>query len=318
MPDHKFIIVGDIILDRFLYGDAIRISPEAPALVIDVVEEKNAMGGAFNVFSHILSLGGSVKLISVTGTDIVKYVDDFPELTQYQKDIFLLKDASRVASIKTRLISFYKLSYLARFDKEVIKDINDEYVQQILQYVSMNLNEHSSLLIVDYNKGVVTRYLSEELIKIARTNEAKVYIDSKKDDIMPFRGAYLLKPNKVEFQKIKLRYQLSEYDDITACKILLERFDLSNIVLTLGSRGMISVHKNGQSISIPGHDVSIKELSGAGDSVLAVLATLISENYSLEKALQASNNVAASFISSGVSYRAKREDLFKNNQDSVE
>lgn len=311
MAKSNFIIVGDIILDRFLYGDAIRISPEAPALVLDVAEEKNAVGGAFNVFSHISSLGGDAKLVSVTGNDIVKYTEDFPELTQYQQDIILLKDPSRVASIKTRLIAFYKLSYLARFDKEIIKDISDEYVEQIIQYVSEKLNKHSSLLIVDYNKGVITRRVSEELIRIARAKNVKVYVDSKKDDITPFIGAYLLKPNKIEFQKIKLRYQLSQYDDITACKILLDRFDLSNIVLTLGSRGMISGHKNGESISIPGHDIAIKELSGAGDSVLAVLATLISEQYSLDEALRASNNVAASFISSGVSYRAKREDLFK-------
>jgi rfaE bifunctional protein kinase chain/domain len=311
MKKNNFIIVGDIILDRFLYGDAVRISPEAPALVLDVTEEKNAVGGAFNVFSHIASLGGDAKLISVTGTDIVKYTEDFPELTRYQQNIILLKDPSRVASIKTRLIAFYKLSYLARFDKEVIKDISDVYVEQIIQYVADNLNEQSSLLIVDYNKGVITPQVSKELIRVARKKNVKVYIDSKKDDIAPFIGAYLLKPNKIEFQKIKLRYQLSQHDDITACKILLEKFDLSNIVLTLGSRGMISVHKNGQSISVQGHNIAIKELSGAGDSVLAVLATLISEQYSLEEALQASNNVAASFISSGVSYRAKRDDLFK-------
>lgn len=313
MTLNNFIVVGDIILDRFLYGDAVRISPEAPALVLDVVEEKHSVGGAFNVFSHLCSLGGDAKLITVTGNDIARYLEDFPELTVYENDIVLLRDSSRITSIKTRLVAFYKLSYLARFDKEVKKDIGEEFVDRILESVSDYLRENSTLLIVDYNKGVITRRLAQELIKMAGIKRVKVYVDSKKDDISPFIGSYLIKPNKVEFHEIKLRHQLSQYDDIDACRKLMEQFDISNIILTLGSKGMVAVQRGGQVISIPGHDIVIKELSGAGDSVLAVLASLISNQYPLDKALEAANNVAASFISAGVSYRARPEDLFKND-----
>jgi len=308
----NFIVVGDIILDRFIYGNAMRISPEAPALVLDVVEEKHSIGGAFNVFSHLNSLGGSTKLISVTGSDIIKYLDDFPEINNHQNNLILFKDSSRVTSIKTRLIAFYKLSYLARFDKEVTKEINSEFVDKIIEAVKELLNEDSSLLIVDYKKGVVTEHLSEELIKIAEMKKVRVFVDTKKDDISSFKGAYVLKPNKIEFREIKLRYQLSEYNDIDACKILIDKFKLSNIVLTLGAQGIISVNELGQVISVPGNEVIIKELSGAGDSVLAVLAYLIHENYSMYEALDAANNIAASFISNGVTYRAKQGDLFKN------
>jgi len=308
----NFIVVGDIILDRFIYGNAMRISPEAPALVLDVVEEKHSIGGAFNVFSHLNSLGGSTKLISVTGSDIIKYLDDFPEINNHQNNLILFKDSSRVTSIKTRLIAFYKLSYLARFDKEVTKEINSEFVDKIIEAVKELLNEDSSLLIVDYKKGVVTEHLSEELIKIAEMKKVRVFVDTKKDDISSFKGAYVLKPNKIEFREIKLRYQLSEYNDIDACKILIDEFKLSNIVLTLGAQGIISVNELGQVISVPGNEVIIKELSGAGDSVLAVLAYLIHENYSMYEALDAANNIAASFISNGVTYRAKQGDLFKN------
>ena len=311
MEKNNFIVVGDTILDRFLYGDAVRISPEAPALVLDVKEEHHSIGGAFNVFSHILSLNCIAKLITVTGNDIDKYHEDFPELRLYEKDIKIIKDETRITSIKTRLVAYYKLSYLARFDKEIIKDISDNNIKNILESVDEYLNENSSLLIVDYKKGVITPKLAKELIRISHQKKIKVYVDSKKDDMSSFRGAYLFKPNKVEFHEIKLRYQLSQYDDIDACKKLIEEFDIENIVLTLGSRGMLAVNKMGQVFSIPGHEVMIKELSGAGDSVLAVLSTLISEKYSFKSALESANRIAACFISSGVSYRAKREDLFK-------
>ena len=205
MEENNFVVIGDTILDRFLYGDAVRISPEAPALVLDVLEEKHSVGGAFNVFSHISNLGGTAKLITVTGDDIGKYADDFTELRTHEKDLILFKDRSRVTSIKTRLVALYKLSYLARFDKEVKKEISIEFEEMILETVAQHLNHNSSLLIVDYNKGVVTKRLSQELIKMARLTQAKVYVDTKKDDIAPYKGSYLLKPNKVEFQEIKLR-----------------------------------------------------------------------------------------------------------------
>jgi len=310
---NNFIVVGDIILDRFIYGDAVRISPEAPALVLDVKEEIHSVGGAFNSFSHLSSLGGKVKLITVTGGDISKHKDDFTEFEAYKDDLVLLKDPSRITSIKTRLVAYYKLSYLSRFDKEMTNAISDEFADRILASVAEHLNKYSSLLIIDYKKGVITPRLAQELIKICRQRQVKVYVDTKKDNIEDFAGAYLIKPNKIEFREIKLRYQLSEYDDMEACKILLERFDLSNIVLTLGPKGMLAITREGHVISVPGHDVTIKELSGAGDSVLSVLATLISDQYPLDEALKAANNVAARFISSGVSYRAKREDLFNND-----
>jgi len=311
MSQVNFIVVGDIILDRFIYGDATRISPEAPALVLDVKEEVHSVGGAFNSFSHISSLGGDVKLISVIGNDIKRYKDDFPDFEAAKEKLILFEDSSRFTSIKTRLVSFYKLSYLARFDKETINDIGDDISAKILNAVSEQVRRNSSLLIIDYKKGVVTPQLSRELINICRQKRVKVLVDSKRNNIEHFSGAYLFKPNKAELKEIKLRYQLSQYDDIEACKILLEKFDLENIVLTLGAGGMLAITRGGKVFSVPGHKVMIKELSGAGDSVLSVLATLIGEGKTLKVALEAANNIAASFISSGVTYRAKREDLFR-------
>ncbi len=310
MPNTKFVVIGDTILDCFLYGDAVRISPEAPALVLDVRDERQSVGGAFNVFAHLSSLGSPAKLISVAGSDIERYKPDYPDLTAFENDVTILKDPGRITSVKTRLVALYKLSYLARFDKELVKDIADEYAEQILKAVSVAVESKSCVLIVDYRKGVITPSLAKDLIRLCRARNVRVFVDSKKDDISCFAGSYLFKPNKFEFHEIKLRYQLSQLDDIEACKRLMKMFDIGNIVLTLGARGMIAVDQTGQVFSVAGHDVMIKELSGAGDSVLAVLATVLEDGYSLDRALKAANNVAASFISSGVTYRAKRSDLF--------
>ncbi len=310
MENRNYVVVGDLILDRFLYGDALRISPEAPALVLDVREEKNTAGGAFNVFSHIHNLGHAAKLVTISGRDIGRYLEDFQELSRFKDDLVLLPDHSRVTSIKTRLISYYKLSYLGRFDQEATAAIDGRLAETIIARASEHLNGNSSLLIIDYNKGVVTRELSRRLIALCKSRQIPVYVDTKRDDISQFEGAHLIKPNKIEFQRIKVREQLSECDDTEACRILMDKYSLQNFVITLGKSGMLAVPKDGAEIAVQAHDVNIKELSGAGDSVLAVLATLIGEGHSLSEALEAANNIAASFVSTGVMYRARREDLF--------
>ncbi len=317
METRNYVVVGDLILDRFLYGDALRISPEAPALVLDVREEKNTAGGAFNVFSHIHSLGHSAKLITISGRDIGRYLEDFQELSRFKDDLVLLPDHSRVTSIKTRLISYYKLSYLGRFDQEATSAIDDRLAEAIIARASDHLNENSSLLIIDYNKGVVTRELSSRLIALCNSRQIPVYVDTKRDDISQFEGANLIKPNKIEFQRIKVREQLSDCDDTEACRILMDKYSLQNLVITLGREGMLAVPKDGPAVGVQAHDVNIKELSGAGDSVLAVLATLIGEGHSLAEALEAANNIAASFVSTGVLYRARREDLFRRESNGL-
>jgi rfaE bifunctional protein kinase chain/domain len=305
----KFVVVGDLILDRFYYGDAVRISPEAPALVLDVKEEVHSAGGAFNVYSHLKSLGGNALFITVTGEDIETIIGDYRELSEGGRALTILQDPMRITSLKTRLIAHYKLSYLARFDKERVQPINADYRKRIIDFVGRRARVGDSVLVIDYNKGIVDAELSKELIRLCKRRGAKVYVDSKKDDISQFTGAFLLKPNKFEFHKIKLRYQLDGMDDVSACRVLLERFDLQHIVITMGAQGMMAVERDGSVISVPGRRVSIRELSGAGDSVLAVLATSLGEGRSMRAALKSANRVASAFISTGVAYRALREDM---------
>lgn len=304
----KTIIIGDLILDKFIYGDALRISPEAPALVLDVKSEICSVGGAYNVYAHIRSLGLQATLISVVGKDHERHALDFPEISDKRR-ISLLVDRTRITSIKTRLITNYKLSYLARFDKECTTPVPTNIQQKILSIIEKKLEPDSNLLIMDYNKGIITESLAKAVIALGRSRKARVMVDTKKDDIALFKDSFLLKPNHIEFQKIKLRFQLDDRSDSDAALILLRRFNIESMIITLGESGMRFVSKSGETFDIPGHKVEIKELSGAGDSVLAVVSSQLLRGRSMRDSLLSANRIAAKFVGSGVTYRAKSEDL---------
>jgi len=304
----KHLVIGDLILDRFIYGHANRISAEAPTLVLDVDKEIDMLGGAYNVAAHIAHLGHQCNFASVVGKDFEDIYPTFNDKFHPNTSLLLLAELERHTSVKTRLISEYKNTHLLRFDYETVKDISENNQQSIVQFLN-NPEEFDAILLIDYKKGVITKNLAEKVIEIANSKSIPVFVDTKRDDLSWFRNATIIKPNKYEFEKIRLRYA-PDCSMEDACGVICEKLNISNIVITAGNEGIFAYNIQNKLVHYKAEKVEAKELSGAGDSVLAVLSYCLSEGYSFESAVVFANKLAAKFVSSGIQYRAKKEDLF--------
>lgn len=301
------IIIGDLIFDRFIYGDATRISAEAPTLVLDVSKTIDMLGGAYNVCAHLCSLDEYVNFISVVGDDFNSIYNNFNNKFSLNCNTCLFED-NRSTSVKTRLISNYKNAHLIRYDKETTIPISKALENQILDMVICKITSASSINLIDYKKGVITKSLAKKVIEIGNKFNVPVLVDTKQDDIRMFAGCTILKPNKLEFEKIKLRYA----PDLTfsdACKIICEKLQIKYIVITAGNEGIYAYDQDNGLTHIKGKDVPVKELSGAGDSVLATLAYCLTNNINFSDSIEKANNLASKFVSTGIEYRAVLEDL---------
>ena len=303
------VVIGDLIFDKFIYGNANRISAEAPTLVLDVEKEVHMIGGAYNVAAHLASLEHGCVFLSTVCQDFNKVIIGFQDKFHPSITGNIITENNRATSVKTRLISEYKNTHLLRYDTETIKDITEETVNSIVSYVE-SIEQIDDILLIDYKKGVITKDLATRIIDIANKRNIPVYVDTKKDDLQIFRGCTVIKPNTFEFEKIKLRYAPdSNMED--ACKIICDTLNIHQIVITAGSEGIYAYNNDDGLIHAAAEIVDIKELSGAGDSVLAVLSYCVSEGHSFMNSIKWANRLAAKFVSSGIQYRAKKEDLFK-------
>jgi D-beta-D-heptose 7-phosphate kinase/D-beta-D-heptose 1-phosphate adenosyltransferase len=302
------LVIGDLIFDKFIYGNANRISAEAPTLVLDVEKEIHVIGGAYNVAAHLSSLGHGCIFVSAAGHDFDKVLFGFQD--KFDKNILrnIIPEDDRVTSVKTRLISEYKNTHLLRYDNETTKDISEETENLIISYVE-NKEHIDDILLIDYKKGVITKNVATKIIDIATKRNIPVYVDTKKDDLHIFKGCTVIKPNKFEFEKIRLRYAPdSNMED--ACKIICDTLNIHQIVITAGSEGIYAYNNDDKLTRSAAELVEVKELSGAGDSVLAVLSYCVSEGHTFVNSIKRANRLAAKFVSSGIQYRAKKEDLF--------
>jgi len=303
------VVIGDLIFDKFIYGNANRISAEAPTLVLDVEKEVHMIGGAYNVAAHLASLEHGCVFLSTVGQDFNKVIIGFQDKFHPSITGNIITEDDRVTSVKTRLISEYKNTHLLRYDTETIKDITEETVNSIVSYVE-SIEQIDDILLIDYKKGVITKDLAIRIIDIANKRNIPVYVDTKKDDLQIFRGCTVIKPNTFEFEKIKLRYAPGCSME-GACKIICDTLNIHQIVITAGSEGIYAYNNDDGLTHTAAELVEIKELSGAGDSVLAVLSYCVSEGHSFMNSIKLANRLAAKFVSSGIQYRAKKEDLFK-------
>ncbi len=303
------LVIGDLILDRFIYGNANRISAEAPTLVLDVEEEIDMLGGAYNVAAHISNLNHMCHFLTVTGKDFEYKIENFKDKFNPNSICYVLAEENRSTTVKTRLISKYKNTHLLRYDEETLRDISDLNKISLLSHIEKNINTIDDILMIDYKKGVITKDLAQVIIGLANSHNVPVYVDTKKDDLSSFSGCSIIKPNKYEFEKIRLRYA-PDYSMEDACKIICEKLKIQRIVITAGNEGIYAYDSAEGLIHSKADQVEVKELSGAGDSVLAVLSYCFSEGYSFTDSVNCANKLAAKFVSSGIQYRAKKEDLF--------
>lgn len=285
----RVLVAGDCMLDRYWMGDVNRISPEAPVPVISVEETEKRLGGAANVAINIRSVSGQPTLLSVLGDD-----DAGHELSQMLEEEHISArlhfDAEMKTTVKLRMIS--RNQQLLRADFESIP--GDTALQHALQLYRDALPEAGVVLVSDYGKGG-TRNIST-MISLAREQDIQVYIDPKGNDYSAYRGATLITPNLSEFQQVVGEvHELDEIDQ--AAQELMRELDLKACLVTLSERGMILCRQGQKYVHQPTRAREVYDVTGAGDTVISMMALAQAAGMNDEQAMQLANHAAGVVVS---------------------
>ncbi len=289
----KIFVLGDIMLDRYLFGDVNRISPEAPVQVFDIRRSESRLGGAANVAFNISTLGSNPFLIGVTGEDSEAEV-----ISEQLKQIGvssegIIREANRPTTSKTRVIS--DSHHLIRIDSESREDISQASALKIVSLISENSSADDVLILQDYNKGVLSKCVIDSVLTLSREKGLRVLVDPKFDNFFEFWEAFLFKPNKKELEDALGRKakELSEIHKLA--EDAMERLKCSNMVLTLGEHGMLILETSGGELKkevIATKARKVADVSGAGDTVISAIAVCLAGGASVRDAAVISNYAA--------------------------
>ena len=284
----KLLVIGDLMIDHYLWGSCERISPEAPVQVINVDNESTVLGGSGNVINNLKALGAQVDVISVIGG-----CETSDELKILLNDInvnskYLITQKDRITSKKSRIIAAQQ--QVVRYDRESTDEISTKSQTIILNTFKKIITNYDAVLLSDYGKGVLTAYLTQSLITIANNNNKKVLIDPKGLDYSKYKGAYLLTPNKKEASEAT---QINIHDDATLTKAITHlktNCDLDVSLITLSEQG-VAVYDD----TLRTHPTVAREVfdvTGAGDTVLASLGFALSCGLDIDNSVEFANLAA--------------------------
>jgi D-beta-D-heptose 7-phosphate kinase/D-beta-D-heptose 1-phosphate adenosyltransferase len=297
LSQQTVLVVGDLMLDRFVYGEVGRISPEAPAPVLAVKREETNPGGAGNVARNIAGLGARCVLVSCIGDDGAgKTLSETFSLTGGQIDARLVLDAGRPTTQKARFVSDQHSTHLLRADWEETHPLPKHCEVEILTNALKALPACGALIISDYGKGVLTPHVIEKLIDAARKAKKPIVVDPKHHDYKIYKHATLITPNRAELSRAAHRDLRKTDDIIEAASKLIEDASLDAILVTRSEEGMTLVRARGEPVHVPSHAVKVRDVSGAGDTVVATIATMLALSTDLEAAARAANAAAAVVI----------------------
>lgn len=310
VPHLTTLVVGDLILDEYLWGNAERISPEAPVQVVDVQHEDLRLGGAGNVVNNLIALSSKVKVASVLGEDV-----DGDLLLRKLQDIGVgtegvFRQSSRMTSRKTRILASNQ--QMLRIDRESRDAIGADLESALVERVRSLASSVDVILISDYGKGVLTETVLREVIGIAREYGRPVLVDPKGSDYSRYRGATLLTPNRKEAQAAAAIQARSPQDYDIIGSSLQEKLDLDALVMTRSEEGMSLYFRGGRKVHLPTEAREVFDVSGAGDTVLVVLGLCLACGFELDIAAGIANLAAGLVVGKVGTSTASLDELLQS------
>ena len=308
------LVIGDFMIDHYLWGKSDRISPEAPVPVVEVIKEEDRLGGAGNVVNNLLSLGSEVMISTVLGDESDRMLKLLNAKNIDTSGVFI--DKNRKTIIKSRIIA--SNHQVIRYDKESKNSISKKYEEKILSFVKENIDKVDMILLSDYEKGVLTPTLTQNIIDLANSKNKKLIIDPK-NNFYKYQNAYMIKPNKKELS-VATKIEINTKEDLLkAGWALKEELNLEYLLVTLSEDGMALFGK--EFIQIPTLAREVYDVTGAGDTVLASLGYFLSKNDDLREAMHFANAAAAVVVGKVGSATVTIDEILhyeKNIDNSVE
>ncbi|MDZ4202246.1 MAG: D-glycero-beta-D-manno-heptose-7-phosphate kinase [Gallionella sp.] len=300
----KILVVGDVMLDRYWFGDVSRISPEAPVPVLKVTRVEERPGGAANVARNIAALGAQCTLLSVVGAD--EAGDCLQRLLTEQGRVEALLQRDNTISTTIKLRAVARQQQLLRIDFETMP--SHEVLNAKLADFRAKLPEADVVVLSDYGKGGLAHIA--EMIRLARAAGKLVLVDPKGDDYARYRGASLLTPNRSEFREVAGSWK-SEEDFATRAQKLRTELELEALLVTRSEDGM-SLYREGSSLHEPTQTREVFDVSGAGDTVIATLAVMLASGAELPEAMRIANRAAGIVVGKLGTAVVSREEIVQD------
>ena len=286
----SIIVLGDLMLDRYVWGTVDRISPEAPVPVVEVTNETVRLGGAANVAHNLYSLGATPIPIGIIGNDYTgQQLVELMKSMDFPVDHIVI-DNSRPTIMKTRIIA--NDQHIVRADQELREGINADILQKVIDAIKANISQVDAIIIEDYNKGLLIKELISEVTDLAQQNQKIITIDPKFDNFFQYKSVTLFKPNRKETESA-LGLKISSFKTLEqACRTIRERLNCGAVLITLGEQGMCLLNSNGEFSRMPTRARKVHDVSGAGDTVISTLTLALSAGADLKEAVTLANYAA--------------------------
>ncbi|MCL0062354.1 D-glycero-beta-D-manno-heptose-7-phosphate kinase [Thermodesulfovibrionales bacterium] len=316
--DKKILIIGDLILDRYIHGKVNRISTEAPVPIVEVVNESFLLGGATNVANNIIALGGKASIAGVIGRDTAGRV-----LRELMKEKAINTEGviedERFTTVKTRIIAHNQ--HVVRFDRENKKKLDKRKTTHLINYIKKAIPEHTAVIISDYRKGVISSLIVKTIVRQTMENNAFIAVDPKVGHFHFYKNVSLITPNLVEASQGSGIEIKDEKSLLKAGMTLINRLSCRSVLITRGKEGM-SLFKRDSSkgvkkIDIPTAAKKVFDVTGAGDTVIAAFTLFHAAGVSLEDAAIIANHAAGVVIGEVGTAIATPEAVLKSLSESA-
>jgi len=306
---HKILVLGDVMLDEYLWGNVSRISPEAPVPVVEIVKESVKLGGAANVALNVKSLGDAPILVGVVGDDrnSERMMSALNEAQIKSDGIFV--DNPRMTTIKTRVIAHNQ--QVVRADRENTEEIPDKLIEKIIGFVKKKIPDIHAIIISDYGKGVITYKLLHELIELCKQNNVFISVDPKDTHFMNYKRVSLITPNH---QEAGFVYGKRIKDESTLEEVgwgLLEKLKAEALLITRGEKGMSLFEANGTLTYFPTRAREVYDVTGAGDTVISAFTCAVAAEAKYKEAALISNHAAGLVVGEVGAAQVNKEELME-------
>jgi rfaE bifunctional protein kinase chain/domain len=305
----KVLVVGDVMVDQFIWGKVSRISPEAPVPVVRVTSENLLLGGCANVLNNVYSIGGQVSVAGIIGSDAMGkwLVGELKGLGIDRGGIVVEK--KRPTSVKTRIIAHNQ--QVVRFDREDRGPIKSGSTRKIIEYIDSVKDDLGAIVVSDYNKGVVFERLIEGIRGVISGRDIALCIDPKQNNFSLYSGCDLITPNQQEAERALGVEFASDDDVVEGGRELLRRFNFKALLITRGEEGMVLFEKNGDIVRIPAVAKEVFDVTGAGDTVIGIFALSVAAGATFREAAVLANHAAGIVVGKIGTAKVSQEELKK-------
>lgn len=288
----KVLVIGDLMIDHFIWGKVSRISPEAPVPVVEVDADHLLLGGSANVLNNICAMGGKAYVTGVIGSDDMgkRLVSEFRKKQIDTRGIIV--EAERPTTLKTRIVAHGQ--QVVRYDRESRQPVNVDSVERMVSYVRSRRDDLGAIVISDYSKGVVSKTLLDGIADVIHDRNIVVCVDPKKNDFSLYEGCDIITPNHHEAGRAVGIEQVNRENLIEVGTALLNRYRYKALLITRGEEGMSLFERNGRIVHtlFPTEAREVFDVTGAGDTVIGVFALCMASGATFREAAFLANHAA--------------------------